>query len=57
MYLIGLVSSIGSGTILPIMTLIFGNFVTVFNKFAIGQLSDQAFMSQVSHYTSVVDVL
>jgi len=57
LYCMGLVCSIGSGTVLPLMTLIFGNFVTVFSNFALGQLSNDAFMSEVSHYTYVYSAL
>lgn len=32
------------------MTLIFGKFVTVFNDYALGRVSDDEMLSQISHY-------
>jgi ATP-binding cassette subfamily B (MDR/TAP) protein 1 len=45
---------IASGTLLPLMDLLFGKFVTVFNRFAIGLLSPEEYRKQVDYYTSVV---
>jgi ATP-binding cassette subfamily B (MDR/TAP) protein 1 len=42
---------IASGTLLPLMDLIFGKVVSVFNDFAAGVLSPAGFRSDVMHYT------
>ena len=39
---------------MPLMDLLFGKFVTVFNRFAIGLLSPEEYRKQVDYYTSVV---
>lgn len=36
------------------MTLIFGRFVTIFNGYALGTISDAEMMRQISHYTCVL---
>jgi ATP-binding cassette subfamily B (MDR/TAP) protein 1 len=43
--------SIGSGTVLPLMTLIFGNTVTVFTGFAIGTVDGTELRGKINHYT------
>ncbi|OCL13054.1 P-loop containing nucleoside triphosphate hydrolase protein [Glonium stellatum] len=48
---IGIICSIGSGAIFPLMTLIFGSFVTIFTQFAIGETNSAAFMANINHYT------
>lgn len=50
-YVTGIICSIGSGTILPLMTLIFGNFVSVFTDFSVGVMEPQEFRSKANHYT------
>lgn len=52
-YVLGLLCSAGSGTILPLMTLIFGKFVSVFNDYALGKITDDAMISQIGHYAYV----
>ncbi|PHH60177.1 hypothetical protein CDD81_2063 [Ophiocordyceps australis] len=42
---------IGAGAMLPIMDIVFGRFVDVFNDFAIGKLNAADYRSQVSKYT------
>ncbi|KAL7944066.1 P-loop containing nucleoside triphosphate hydrolase protein [Trichoderma barbatum] len=51
LYAVGILASVGSGTILPLMTLIFGNFVSVFTDCALGRISSENFRSKVNHYT------
>ena len=51
LYGFGIIYSIASGTILPLMTLIFGKFVSVFTDFAIGRLDSATFRGKVDHYT------
>ncbi len=48
---VALACMIASGTLLPLMDLIFGKFVTVFNNFAIGAVSPGAFRDEVNKYT------
>lgn len=47
---VALVASIGAGATLPLMTLIFGQFVAKFNAFQSGQGSPDAFRSDISHF-------
>lgn len=47
---VALVASIGAGAALPLMTLVFGQFVAKFNAFQSGQSSPDAFRSDVSHF-------
>ncbi|RFU76428.1 abc transporter [Trichoderma arundinaceum] len=51
LYAVGILASIGSGTVLPLMTLIFGNFVSVFTDFALGRMPSDSFRGKVNHYT------
>lgn len=51
LYAVGILASMGSGTVLPLMTLIFGNFVSEFTDFALGRVSSDSFRSKVNHYT------
>lgn len=51
LYAIGMLCSIGAGTILPLMTLIFGNTVTVFTGFALGTLDGAELRAKINHYT------
>lgn len=52
--IIAFIAAIASGTLLPLMDLIFGKFVTTFTRFAIGELSPAGYRSEVNKYTSVV---
>jgi len=47
---VALVASIGAGAALPVMTLVFGQFVAKFNAFQSGQGSPDAFRSDISHF-------
>ncbi|KAL7931860.1 P-loop containing nucleoside triphosphate hydrolase protein [Trichoderma chlorosporum] len=51
LYAVGVLAAVGSGTVLPLMTLIFGNFVSVFTDFALGRISSDSFRGKVNHYT------
>lgn len=51
LYGVGIVASIGSGAVLPLMTLIFGNFVSVFTDFALGKIPGDDFRSKANHFT------
>jgi ATP-binding cassette subfamily B (MDR/TAP) protein 1 len=51
LYLVGMLCSIGSGTVLPLMTLIFGNTVTVFTGFAFGTVDGTELRGKINHYT------
>ncbi|KAG9254054.1 multidrug resistance protein 1 [Emericellopsis atlantica] len=42
---------IASGTVLPLMDVIFGKFINVFNKFATGQLSPSGYRSEVDKHS------
>lgn len=48
---IAVIAAIAAGTLLPLMDLIFGKFVTAFNGFAMGTVSPTEYRSQVSEYT------
>jgi ATP-binding cassette subfamily B (MDR/TAP) protein 1 len=50
-YGIVILAAMVSGTVLPLMTLIFGNFVSVFTDFALDQLTADEFRGKVNHYT------
>jgi ATP-binding cassette subfamily B (MDR/TAP) protein 1 len=39
-----------SGTVLPLMDLVFGKFVNVFNDFVIGELSPAGYRSKVGEF-------
>ncbi len=43
-----LVAAIGAGASLPLMTIVFGRFVTKFNEFAVGDLSPGDFRKEVN---------
>lgn len=47
---IALVASIGAGATLPLMTLVFGQFVAKFNAFQSDQGSPDAFRSDISDF-------
>ena len=49
-----MICAAAAGTVLPIMTLIFGRFVTIFNGYALGSISNDEMMRQISHYTYVL---
>ncbi|KAF2650811.1 multidrug resistance protein 1, 2, 3 [Lophiostoma macrostomum CBS 122681] len=49
--IIGFVAAIGAGTLLPLMDLVFGKFVTTFTRFGTGQLSPEGFRSEVNKFT------
>lgn len=44
-------AAIAAGTLLPLMDLIFGKFVTTFTNFAIGTLDPAAFRSEINKFT------
>lgn len=41
---------VASGTLLPLMDIVFGKFVTIFNKFVTGNLGTDEFLSEVSRF-------
>ncbi|KAK2877091.1 multidrug-resistance transporter mdr5 [Arthroderma sp. PD_2] len=47
----GFFAAVGAGTALPLMTIVFGTFVNVFNDFGVGRISAADFRSQVSENT------
>ncbi|KAK3695875.1 P-loop containing nucleoside triphosphate hydrolase protein [Podospora appendiculata] len=49
--LVSLLCMIASGTLLPLMDLVFGKFVTIFNNFATGAASPDEFRSGINEYT------
>ncbi|KAI9163712.1 ABC multidrug transporter MDR5 [Paramyrothecium foliicola] len=49
--IIATICSIASGTALPLMDIVFGKFVNVFNQFAAGELSPAGYRSEVTKYT------
>ncbi|OAA35161.1 multidrug resistance protein 1 [Metarhizium rileyi] len=42
---------IGSGVALPLMDIVFGQFINTFNDFATGKLSPNGYMDEISRYT------
>jgi ATP-binding cassette, subfamily B (MDR/TAP), member 1 len=54
---IALFCVIATGTLLPLMDLVFGKFVTVFNSFAVGALSAEDFRQEVNKFRSVRSAL
>lgn len=46
---------IASGTALPLMDVVFGAYVNVFNDFVAGSLSPAGYRKQVAHYAYVLD--
>ncbi|KAH6894643.1 P-loop containing nucleoside triphosphate hydrolase protein [Thelonectria olida] len=48
---IALVCIVASGVLLPLMNLVFGKFVTVFNGFNTGEKTPHEFRKDVNHYT------
>ncbi|KAG6036745.1 hypothetical protein E4U41_005495 [Claviceps citrina] len=49
--MVACLAMIGAGAALPLMDVIFGGFVTVFNDFVGGKLSPDDFMAKVGHFT------
>ena len=50
---LAVVCMIASGTIFPLMDVVFGQFVNVFTNFSTGTLSQDGYMVQVGHFTYV----
>lgn len=48
LYTIGTICMAASGTALPLLDLIFGQFVNTFNDFAIGNISVNHFRSEIA---------
>ncbi|KAG5663582.1 hypothetical protein KAF25_001518 [Fusarium avenaceum] len=48
---VAFICMIATGTLLPLMDLVFGKFVTVFNNFSTGSISADEFRSEVNHYS------
>jgi ATP-binding cassette subfamily B (MDR/TAP) protein 1 len=48
---VAFIAAIAAGTLLPLMDLVFGKFVTAFNGFAVGSISPSEYRSQVNKYT------
>lgn len=48
---VAFIAAIAAGTLLPLMDLVFGKFVTAFNGFAVGTISSAEYRSQVNKYT------
>lgn len=50
---IAVLCMIAAGTALPLMDVVFGQYVNVFNDFASGKLSPAGYRDQVAHYAYV----
>ncbi|KAM7188807.1 P-loop containing nucleoside triphosphate hydrolase protein [Naviculisporaceae sp. PSN 640] len=48
---VAVICMIISGTLLPLMEIVFGKFVTVFQQYTVGQLSGDEFRSNLNQYT------
>jgi hypothetical protein len=55
--IVAFVAAIAAGTLLPIMNLIFGIFITTFTGFATGATTPAQYRSELNKYTSVARVL
>lgn len=42
---------VAAGTLLPLMDLVFGKFVTVFTNFSVGLATGDEYRSEINHYT------
>lgn len=51
-----MLACIASGVVLPVMDIIFGKFINVFNDFYTGQLSPEGYRTQVGKYRYVYEV-
>ena len=49
--IISFLAAIGAGTLLPLMDLVFGKFVTTFTAFGTGAISGAQYRSQLNKYT------
>lgn len=47
---IAVVCMIASGTVLPLMDVVFGKFVNIFNNFVTGSLSPAGYRSEVNSF-------
>ena len=52
--IIACIAAIAAGTLLPLMDLVFGKFVSTFTGFALGTISPAQYRSQVNKYTCVL---
>lgn len=50
LYGFSFLASIGAGAVLPLMTLVFGEFVAKFNAFQAGEVSPDVFRSDVASF-------
>lgn len=50
---VALVCMIAAGTVLPLMDIVFGKFINVFNDFVTGELTADGYMDEVGKYTYV----
>ncbi|GJN72403.1 hypothetical protein PLICBS_006476 [Purpureocillium lilacinum] len=48
---VALVCMIAAGTVLPLMDIVFGKFINVFNDFVTGELTADGYMDEVGKYT------
>ncbi|UNI22138.1 hypothetical protein JDV02_008057 [Purpureocillium takamizusanense] len=48
---VALVCMIAAGTVLPLMDIVFGKFINVFNRFVTGDLTPDGYMDEVGKYT------
>ncbi|KAL1651601.1 hypothetical protein SLS61_005263 [Didymella pomorum] len=48
---VAFIAAIAAGTLLPLMDLVFGKFVTAFNGFSVGTISSADYRSQVNKYS------
>ncbi|ORY11062.1 P-loop containing nucleoside triphosphate hydrolase protein [Clohesyomyces aquaticus] len=49
--IIAFIAAVAAGTLLPLMDLIFGKFVTTFTRFSLGTISPGKYRSEVNRYT------
>jgi ATP-binding cassette subfamily B (MDR/TAP) protein 1 len=48
---IAFLAMIASGTLLPLMDLIFGKFVTIFTGFSVGIVTAEKYREEINYYT------
>ena len=51
---VAILCMIAAGVTLPMMNVVFGNFVTIFNDFMMGKMSAADFRSEVDYYAYII---
>ena len=46
-----LLAAIAAGVLLPLMNLVFGKFITMFTRFALGTMTPEEFREEINKFT------